>query len=238
MAGIQVLPRSYNPWTQALPGFLQQMVFTKMSQKFQKSQTEERRKFAAEELKEQRKNSEKIRKEKQDFILKTQFQETPHEHVPAGADFVEHNGKYYLPRKKVPKDTSFMRNYEYAVLKGFKGTPEDWKKSGGVNVNIGTKTALHEAKQNINALNKVKRPDFGMTVVRDLKSAHGDNWDIMEPYKKAELQFREMDSQVKAAYRDKTVIFDDDRNPPGWYVGNKLVVRYSDILKQRRDKKH
>ena len=55
MPGIQVLPRNYNPWTQALPGFLQQMVFTNMSQKFQKSQAEERRKFAAEELAEKRK---------------------------------------------------------------------------------------------------------------------------------------------------------------------------------------
>jgi hypothetical protein len=84
----------------------------------------------------------------------------------------------------------------------------------------------------------VKRPDFALSVMKDLKTTHGDDWDIMAPYQKAEKQFWEMDSRVKAAYKDENVVFDDDRNPPGWYVGNKLVVRYKDPLNPRADKRH
>jgi hypothetical protein len=51
---ITVLPRNYNPWTASLPGFFQNLVFQKMSQKFEAGQAEKSREFEAEEGKKTR----------------------------------------------------------------------------------------------------------------------------------------------------------------------------------------
>ena len=73
MPGIVQLPRNYNPWTQALPGMLQNMVLQKLGQKFQDKQSTKRQEFRKGNL-----------EDEQDFFLKTRFDETPQEHVPAG----------------------------------------------------------------------------------------------------------------------------------------------------------
>jgi hypothetical protein len=231
VAGIQYLPRDYNPWTQALPGFLQRIALQNLSQKFSAKQADKRQDFRRKTI-----------EGEQDFFLKTRFDETPQEHVPAGASHVFHKGKFYLPKTNTPKDTALIQQYKFAQSQGYGGTFVDFKKTmakaSATNINIGEKVALHEAKKKVDLLQRVKRPDFALSVTKDLKAAHGDDWDIMAPYQKAEKQFWEMDSRVKAAYKDENVVFDDDRNPPGWYVGNKLVVRYKDPLNPRADKRH
>jgi hypothetical protein len=52
------------------------------------------------------------------------------------------NGHQKMPdgswKRVIPEDkTNFEREYEFAVSQGYKGTPDEWKKSGSQNINIG-----------------------------------------------------------------------------------------------------
>jgi hypothetical protein len=223
MPGIQPLPGARNPWVDSLPRFIQGLAMQKVAQNFRAKEAEMQREYN--EAEDKRKAT----------ALK----------LKSDTDRASTVSEGKLDRENV-KPTTSIKDYQYAVGQFAKGKAEDpgsftdFKRknlrSGATRISMGEKVALHSAKKEVDRRGLVKSPNFSMQVTKDLKTQHGENWGLMEPYKKYELQYREMDTQVKAVY--PKAIFDDDRNPPGWYVGNKMVVRYKDPTKHRQDKRH
>jgi len=143
-----------------------------------------------------------------------------------------------------PSEPSLIRQYNLAREQFKTGQGKDpgsftkWKKdiakSGATRITIDQKVQEQEAKSNLAIRQAVKKVDFQDNVAKSLKSQHARTWDFKEEWERQELIFREMDRQIRVAYQEQEVAFDEERNPPGWYIGNKLIRRWTDPNKPHR----
>ncbi len=244
---ITVLPRSYNPWIEQLPRFLQQMITMKMGQKMQLDAEDRRIKRSEIALKAKHEREDVKTGEKREHELKfsKDWSETAQQDVPAGSDYRFHKGKFYLPRAKKNKPASLIEQYNFSMNQfatgkaAYPGSYDEWnrknKKSGATRISMGEKLTLKEKTSALNIRQSVKKVDFPGKVEKALESKDPEAWYGKPKYEKQELVFREMDRQIKVAHADKQVVFDENRDPPGWYVGNKLVRRWIDPNRHRRD---
>jgi hypothetical protein len=96
---ITVLPQFRNPWVESLPGYMQNMVLQRLSQKFRAGEAEKQREFQGELAESQFAFSDKQRVLKEDFQLKTgtNLQEINSiSGIPKNAvGFFQHGGKLY-----------------------------------------------------------------------------------------------------------------------------------------------
>ena len=255
--GITVLPRDYNPWVQAMPQFLQNMALQSMSQKFQTKQATERqriyqeekkegRTFQAGQLKESRTYKEEQKELDRSFKLKItkDMQPIDQQDLPAGMPYVydKTSGKFYVKSRK-PDTTNQIKNYNMALQQylqrkaPYPGTFSEYTKAqsraGATKISLGEKLTEKEAVSELNMQQEVKKPDLRNKTMTFLKAQDPD-WDVKDTWVKEEMIFKEMNRKIQIAYKNKAV-FDEERNPPGWYVGNKLVRSWKDPFKHRSD---
>ena len=258
MAGFVVLPQHRNPWMEQLPRFVQQLAFQKIGQKFQAQQNAQRqgvyaeqkeqdRAFTVEQEKEARVYAEEQKRLDQSFKMGTNkdLQPIEMENLPAGMPYTYDpvSGKAYVKYRK-PDTTTQIKNYNMAIqqhLQGkapYPGTFSDYSKAqsraGATRIGLGTKVAEKEALSKVAMQQEVKKPNLRNKSMDFLKKQDPD-WDEKDLWVKEEMIFKEMNQQIQVAYDNKAV-FDEERNPPGWYVGNKLVRSWKDPIKHRSDK--
>ena len=254
---ITVLPRNTNPWVAQLPQFVQQLAFQKIGHKFQAQQNAQRqgvyaeqkeqdRAFTVEKEKEARAYAEEQKKLDRSFKMgiSKDLQPVDQQDLPAGTPYTYDpvTKKFYIKYRK-PNTTSQITNYNNAMnqhLQGkapYPGTFEDYSKAqsraGATRIGLGTKVAEKEALSKVAMQQEVKKPNLRNKSMDFLKKQDPD-WDVKDLWVKEEMIFKEMNQQIQVAYDNKAV-FDEERNPPGWYVGNKLVRSWKDPLKHRKD---
>ena len=255
---ITVLPRNVNPWVAQLPQFVQQLAFQKIGQKFQEKQAdtlqkleslklEESRKYDEGLLKESRTYAEKQKELDNSFKLSTTKDMVPveQENLPAGTPYIyDPVSKKFFVKYDKPDTTTQIKNYNMAIqqhLQGkapYPGTFSDYTKAqsraGATRIDLGTKVKEKEELSKVERQQEVKKPGLRNKSMEFLKKQDPD-WDVKDPWVKEEMIFKEMNQQIQVAY-DNQAVFDEERNPPGWYVGNKLVRSWKDPFKHRNDK--
>jgi len=255
---ITVLPRNVNPWVAQLPQFVQQLAFQTIGQKFQAQQANQQQSFREQELvKEREFRTEQENKSREytteqkaidrSFKMGTSkdLQPIEMENLPAGMPYTYDpvSGKAFVKYRK-PDTTTQIKNYNMAIqqhLQGkaqYPGTFSDYTKAqsraGATRIDLSTKVKEKEEFSKIERQQEVKKPGLRNKSMEFLKKQDPD-WDVKDPWVKEEMIFKEMNQQIQVAYDNKAV-FDEERNPPGWYVGNKLVRSWKDPFKHRNDK--
>lgn len=244
MAQFIVLPKQQNPWVQQLPTLLQNMALQKIGQNFREKIYDKEQAF-----------NEKVRKEQRDTKTFLKYDKTPgggfqpvlYSQAPGQAQpMPTRMGSVASEKTVTPENT--VRRYNFAMqqyLSGKGPNPgpyNNWLqttlKSGATNISLGDKVALHKAKSDVNIKQSVRKSDFPARVAKELKAVHGDNWDLMSNFEKQESVFRAMDKEIKEAYGEQEVVFDERNGKEGWWIGNKLIRRWVDPTSHRRDKKH
>ena len=241
-----VVPQYRNPWVQNLPTFLQNAALSKMAQKFRAGESEKSRDFQTQQADEARSYADEQKTLDRSFKLGTlkHMEPVDQQHLPAGTPYVydKASGKFYIKSKK-PETTNQIKNYNMAMgqyLKGaasYPGTFSDYtkaqSKAGATKISLGEKLTEAEAKSNLKMQQDVKGPSFRNKTIKFLESQDSD-WEDRDVWVKEEAIFKEMNRQIQVVYKNKAV-FDEGRNPPGWYVGNKLVRPWKDPFKHRSD---
>jgi hypothetical protein len=241
-----VVPQFRNPWVQNLPNYLQNVALTKMAQRFRAGEGQKDRDFRAEEAMKARSYSREQKELDRSFALGTStgMQQIPQEHLPAGTPYVHDpvTGKFFIKYRK-PDTTTQIKNYNMAMRQYLQGTapyPGNFSeytkaqsRAGATKISLGEKVAEVEAKSDAKIRQEVKKPGLRNKTINFLKSQDQD-WEYKDKYVQEEAIFKEMDRQIQVAHKNKAV-FDEGRNPPGWYVGNKLVRSWKDPFKHRSD---
>ena len=115
-------------------------------------------------------------------------------------------------------------------------------KSGATRISFGEKTALHGAKKTISAeidrKAKITSPDFKTKTAISLQKEYGDDWEVLEPWGREELIFKEMNRKVKEAYPNQNVEYNHQQR--GWFNTDSggLIKRYEYDLFHRGDQRH
>ena len=247
MANFVTLPQYRNPWVQSLPSFLQNVALQKVAHKFRAGENQKSRDYQAEQAMEARtyEKEQKTLDRSYELGINKNMQEVAQQDLPAGTPYVfdKNTGKFFVKYRK-PDTTTQIKNYNMAMgqyLKGqapFPGNFSDYTKAqsraGATKISLGEKLVEAEAKSNLKMKQSVKSPSFRNDTIKFLKSEDSD-WEDRDAWVKEEAIFKEMNRQIQVVHKNKAV-FDEGRNPPGWYVSNKLIRAWKDPFKHRNDK--